>query len=336
MTIAAPGSAFVSPVAEADVALLTQVGAVTNGLPTGSDGVDSLVTRSYELLAHTNYRRELLFDDAATVRLSKVSHNGAVVQINVMDDISDDPTTAVLLEQYDVLPTPLVSWKLDVIQKEYGRVVTTTNLIRGQSMVPISPLAAERIGRNAGATMDRLALNTLLAAGGITKAGAAGGAPTSVTVTGSPSNTLRAAAQSFADNNAEPFANGNYRAYVTPAGLTALRKEADAAGFRYWGVHNGDPSIRDGFGRRWVTSYEGFDIFAATTTGMATPGGVFLAGDALLKVHPMAAGYGPAPEIVVAPVVDRLRRFASVGWKWLGAYARFRAESVLTGDLAAV
>lgn len=336
MSIAAPGSLLVSPVEEANIGLLTQVGAVTNGLPTGSDGVDSLITRAYELLAHQNYRRQLLFDDVATVRLSRVSHNGAVYQLNVVDDISDDPTTAALVEQYDVLPTPLVSWKLDVILKEYGRVVTTTNLLRGSSMVPIDPIAAERIGRNAGATMDRLALNTLIAAGGITKAGAAGGAPTSVTVTGSPSDTLRAASQSFADNNVEPFANGNYRAFVTPAGLTALRKEADAAGFRYWGVHNGDPSIASGFGPRWVTSYEGFDIFKATTPGMATPGGVFVGADALAKVAPMAAGFGTSPEIVIAPVVDRLRRFASVGWKWLGAYSRFRSEAVLTGDLSAV
>ena len=172
MSIAAPGSLLVSPVEEAEIAKLTQVGAVSGGLPTGSDGVDSLVTRAYELFAHQNYRRQLLFDEVATVRLSKVSHNGAVYQLNVVDDISDDPTTAVLIEQYDVLPTPLVSWKLDVILKEYGRVVTTTNLLRGSSFVPVDPLAAERIGRNAGATMDRLALNTLVAAGGITKAGA--------------------------------------------------------------------------------------------------------------------------------------------------------------------
>lgn len=335
MSIAAPGSLLVSPVEEAEIAKLTQVGAVTNGLPTGSDGVDSLVTRAYELLAHQNYRRELLFDDAATVRLSKLSHNGAVYQLNVVDDISDDPSTALLVEQYDVLPTPLVSWKLDVILKEYGRVVTTTNLLRGTTFVPVDPIAAERIGRNAGATMDRLALATILGSGGITKAGSGGSAPTDVTVTGKPSDTLRAAMQSFQDNNVMPFANGNYRAYVNPSGLTALRKEADAAGFRYWGVHTDDPSIASGFGRRWVTSYEGFDIFAATTPGIATPGGVFLGADALAKVAPMAAGYGTSPEIVIAPVVDRLRRFASVGWKWLGAYSRFRAESALTGDLSA-
>ena len=334
MSIASPGSLLVSPVDEANVGLLTQVGAVSGGLPTGSDGVDSLVTRAYELLAHNNYRRELLFDEAATVRLSRVSHNGAVYQLNVVDDISDDPTTALLVEQYDVLPTPLVSWKLDIILKEYGRTVSTTNLLRGTSFVPVDPIAAEKIGRNAGATMDRLALNTLLAAGGITKAGAAGSTPTNVTVSGKPSSTLRAAAQAFADNNVMPFANGNYRAYVNPAGITALRGESDAAGWRYNAVQNMPDEVRQGLGRRYVTSYEGFDIFSATTPGISTPGGVFLGADALAKVAPMAAGFGTSPEIVIAPVVDRLRRFASVGWKWLGAYSRFRSEAVLIGDLA--
>jgi N4-gp56 family major capsid protein len=334
MSIAAPGSLLVSPVEEAEIAKLTQVGAVSNGLPTGSDGVDSLITRAYELLAHQNYRRELLFDEAATVRLARVSHNGAVYQLNVVDDISDDPSTALLVEQYDVLPTPLVSWKLDVILKEYGRVVTTTNLLRGTSFVPVDPIAAERIGRNAGATMDRLALSVLLGSGGITKAGAAGSAPTDVTVTGKPSDTLRAAAQSFADNNVMPFASGYYRAYINPAGITALRSESDAAGWRYNAVRNASDEVRSGMNRRYVTTYEGFEIYSTTTPGIATPGGVFLGADALAKVAPQAAGFGTSPEIVIAPVVDRLRRFASVGWKWLGAYSRFRSEAVLTGDLA--
>lgn len=333
MAIAAPGSLLVSPVEESQIAKLTQFGTRgADGLPTGSDGVDSLITRAYELLAHQNYRRQLLFDEIATVRLSRLSHNGAVFQLNVVDDISDDPSTAELVEQYDVLPTPLVSWKLDVTMKEYGRVVTTTNLLRGSTFVPIDPIAAERIGRNAGATMDRLAFNTLVAAGGITKTGTAGSAPTDVTVSGKPSDTLRAAYQAFAENDVPTFANGNYRAIVTPSGITALRAESDAAGWRFNAVHNESDAVRS---PRYVTTYEGFDIYSGNTPGLSTPGGVFVGADALAKVAPMAPGFGTSPEIVIAPVVDRLRRFASVGWKWLGAYARFKAEAVLTGDLSA-
>jgi hypothetical protein len=61
---------------------------------------------------------------------------------------------------------------------------------------------------------------------------------------------------------------------------------------------------------------------------------VFLGQDGLAVGQSSAPGFG-APQVVVAPVVDRLRRFASVGWFWLGDFARFRAEAILTGDLAA-
>lgn len=341
-TVAAPGSIFYSPVDDSSTARLTHVGATSGGLPTGTDYVDSLVTLAYNLEADKNFRRALLFDRFSTVRPTKLSHNGAVIQLNIIDDIDDDPATALIPEDYDVLPTPLVSYKTQAILKEYGRAVTTTALLRGTSMVPIDPVAAERIGRNMGATMDRLSLATLLAAGGVTKAGAAGSAPTAVTVAGSPSGTVRAAFQSFVSNDVKGFNDGGFAAVMSPANATALKAEADAAGFRFWQVNQqpagGTGNIAAGMADRpmsYFGSYEGFDMYVSNTPGLSAVGCVFVGGDALAKVFSSAPGFGSGPQVVISPVVDRLRRFVSVGWYWLGAYARYRAEAVLTGDLSA-
>jgi hypothetical protein len=54
----------------------------------------------------------------------------------------------------------------------------------------------------------------------------------------------------------------------------------------------------------------------------------------MVKAYSMAPGFGSDPSVVVAPVVDRLQRFASIGWYFLGGFARFRSEAVLSGDLA--
>ncbi len=51
--------------------------------------------------------------------------------------------------------------------------------------------------------------------------------------------------------------------------------------------------------------------------------------EALAKAYSTAPGFGADPKTVVAPVVDKLKRFASVGWYHLVGYSIFRAESLL-------
>ena len=334
----AQASDHVSPVSDAQnpATKLTHVGARdAAGLPTGTTGVESLVTRAYNLAAASQYRRNLLWDMFATNQSSRLSHNGAVVQFNFVNDLDDDPTTAELAEDYDVLPTPLKSWKTELTMKEYGKVVTTTALLRGTSFIPVDPIAAERVGRNAAATIDRLAFAPLILAGGVNNDGSAGAIPVDVTVANKPSDTLRAASQKFKEKDVEPFGGGVFKAVMSPAAENALRKEADAAGWRYWQINQeesgGTGSIANGF----VGRYEGFDIYVANTPGLAAKGAVFLGQDGLAKAYSTAPGFSQNPQVIIAPVVDRLKRFASVGWYHLVGYGRFRAEAVLTGDPAA-
>lgn len=335
MAIPTNGSDHFSPVQYADDPSdkLVHVGARTNGLPT-SGFSEPLVTRAYSLLALQQYRRDLLWDGYATVQPTQLTHRGAVAQWTFVNDLDDDPANALLPEDYDVLQTPLESWTTDITMYEYGRAVTTTALLRGTSMIPVDPIAAERVGRNMRAVVDRLAFAPLLQSGGVTNTGSSGGAPTDVTVEGSPSDTLRAASQLFKEKEV-PTIGGTYKAIMTPECETALRKEAEAAGWRYWQIHQEDTGGSGNIRTGSVGMYEGFEIITANTPGLSTVGCVFLGKDALGKMYSTAPGFGPNPSVVVSPVVDKLRRFASVGWYHLVGYARFRAEAVLTGDLAA-
>ena len=313
---------------------LTRVGLRgADGLPTGNDQIDSLITRAYDLAASAPFRRQIIFADLVSKRPTRQSHNGAVVSLSMVTDLDDDPATALLVEDYDVVPTPLVAFRSDLILKEYGRVVTTTALARGTSMIPLDPIAAERVGRNMGATLERLAFNSALVASGINNNGTPGAVPAVVTVTGSPSDTLRAASQYFRERSVDPFEDGLYRAVLAPAAETALRKEADAAGWRYWQI-NQDPgggtgSIEYGY----VGTYEGFKIYVSPLIPNAT-GGIFIAKDGLAMAHSTAPGFGPMPGVVVSPVVDRLKRFASVGWYFLGGFGRWKAEAIVVGNPA--
>lgn len=334
----AQASDHVSPVSDAQnpATKLTHVGARdAAGLPTGTTGVESLVTRAYNLAAAAQYRRNLLWDAFATVEPTRLSHNGAVVQFNFVNDLDDDPANAELAEDYDVLPTQLKSWKTELTMKEYGKVVTTTALLRGTSMIPVDPIAAERVGRNAASVIDRLAFAPLLLAGGVNNDGTAGAAPVDVTVANKPSDTLRAASQKFKEKDVPPFADGLYKAVMSPAAEVALRKEADAAGWRYWQINQEENGGTGSIAMGYVGEYEGFRIHVSNTPGLAAKGAVFLGQDGLAKAYSNAPGFGSSPQVIISPVVDRLRRFASVGWYHLVGYGRFRAEAVLTGNPAA-
>ena len=340
MALTPPAVNNVSPLTEADTTAatgnfgLTMVGPRdAAGLPTGGGGIDTLVGTAYDLLAHTPMRDRLIFDKYVTVRPTRQSHNGAVVQMSLMSDLDDAASTALLVENYDVMPTQLKSFGVNLTMFEYGRVVTTTAMSRGLSSIPVDPVAAERIGRNSGSTLDRLALAGIYANGGIKNDGTAGGAVTAIApVALKPSDTLRKVAEYFQTNNVEPFSNGLYAAVISPSSFTKLRAESDAAGWRYWqansGVNSGE--IR----RRTILEYEGFSI--ETSNRLTAAKDIFMGAEGLAKVYPNVPGFSSMPQTVVAPVSDRLRRFASVGWYWLGGYGRFRAEALVTSDLSAI
>lgn len=314
---------------------LLMVGPRSSGLPTGTNQLDSLITTMYDLNAYAFLRRNLLFDKWATTKPTNESHRGAVVQFNFVDDLDDTVATATLEEAYDVLPTPLHSYKTTLSLVEYGRVVTDTALFRATNMIGFDPVKGERVNRNSRATMDRLAYSVITTAGGITNAGAANGSvPTDVTVAGQPSRSLRAVYQSFLDNNVEPFDDGWFYGAITPAALTALKNEADAAGFRYYDINqdpNGGGNQIARLGGRQGIYYEGFRLEVSTGVGSGV-GGVFGGKEGLAKGF--TSEYGDMPRVVIGPVVDRLQRFRSLGWYWIGGYARFRAEAIVTANPA--
>lgn len=331
----APGSDNVSPVTASQdpAAHLTHAGLQAGtGLPTVGDSFASAyVTKAYELLARQPLRDALIFDQFATVRLSGQTHRGAVVQVSLVPDLSDDPAEALLQEDYDVLPTPLKSRVGETRLKEYGKVITSTEMVHATSMIPVDPVAAERLGRNAGATLDRLAFAALTGPAVLSAAPTAASSLTKPeevpNVAGKPTETLLAVSEAFQGSNVAPFAGGYYGAIISPAMATAIRKEAAAVGWRYWQAENGmAPNGEIGTGG--ISTYEGFRFFVSNRV---TDDAIFFGQDALLKTFPSAPGFGAYPQVVVSPVVDRLRRFASIGWKWIGGYERFVHEAVLVG-----
>ena len=313
--------------------VVTAAGPASNNAPAPQIdlGVGSqFVQTAYNLTVYPSLRPQLILDQFATVRGTKQTHRGSSVRFSFVDDLAE--ATTPLLENIDVDSAAMDSRGLVVSMAEYGNAVTTTALLRGTSMVPIDPLVGERVGYNAGVSIDTLAATALQAAS-VTYDDSTTGTVATVSDSGGLSSAgIRSAVLALQEANARPI-NGSYWTLIaSPAQIMALRGEALSTSTTQSGWR--DVTMREQgmagnnifYGQ--VGTYEGVNIIANNHLPTATKA-IMMGAEAFAKVYSTAPGFGPTPNTVVSPVVDKLRRFASVGWHHLVGYSIFRSDSLV-------
>lgn len=286
------------------------------------------VTKAYDLAVYPALRPELIFDQFATVRATNTTHRGGSVRFSFVDDIAEQTTP--LLENIDVDSVTLDSKALTVTMREYGTAVTNTALIRGTSMIAMDPLIAERVGYNAGLSVDTLARVALDATsityddGSTASIGSVGDGSSDLT-----GAFLREGVARLRAANVRPLRGGNYVAVISPYQAQQLMSETTDTGFRWMvGYAGGAGTAGNSVFMGEVGTYEGVRL--VVNNHLTNQGQGYLMGaEALAKAFSTAPGFGPNPKTVVSPVVDKLRRFASVGWYHLVGYSVFRSEALL-------
>lgn len=286
------------------------------------------VTKAYDLAVYPALRPELIFDQFATVRASNVTHRGGSVRFSFVDDL--DESTTPLLENIDVDSVALNSRALTLSMREYGTAVTNTSLIRGTSMISLDPVIAERVGYNAGRSVDTLARVALDATtviyddGSTASVGSVGNATGYLT-----GYDLREGVAILKSRNVRPLRGGMYVAVISPYQAQQLMSDTTDTGWRWMvGYAGGQGTAGNSVFMGEVGTYEGVRIVVnnhLTSLGK----GYLMGAEALAKAYSTAPGFGPNPRTVVSPVVDKLRRFASVGWYHLVGYSVFRADALL-------
>ena len=286
------------------------------------------VTKAYDLAVYPSLRPELIFDQFATVRATNTTHRGGSVRFSFVDDISEQTTP--LLENLDVDSVTLTSKALTVSMREYGTAVTNTALIRGTSMISLDPLIAERVGYNAGLSIDTLC-RTALDQTSVTYDDGTTATIGSIGATSSPLSgaILRQGVARLRAANVRPLRGGNYVAVISPYQAQQLMSETTDTGFRWMvGYAGGSGTEGNSVFLGEVGTYEGVRL--VVNNHLTNQGQGYLMGaEALAKAFSTAPGFGANPKTVVSPVVDKLRRFASVGWYHLVGYSIFRAEALL-------
>lgn len=309
--------------------IVTAAGPLANNAPAPIVDItlgSQFVTKAYDLAIYPALRPELIFDQFATVRATRLTHRGASVRFSFINDIPQQVTP--LLENIDVDSVSLTSKALSVGMDEFGSAVTTTALLRGTTMIPIDPLVAERVGYSAGLSVDALA-RTALDVATITYDDAS---TDTITEIGSSSDYLNShllqeAVATLQASNVRPFRGGQYVCVISPYQAQHLKSDTTDTGWRYTVARN-EGAAGNSIFMGEIGTYEGVRIIVnnhLTSNGMA----YVMGAEALSKVYSDAPGFGPNPRVVVSPVVDKLKRFASIGWYHLVGYSVFRADALI-------
>lgn len=274
---------------------------------------DQFITTAYNLVAYGPLRSKLLFDQFATVKPTSQTHKGTTVQFDFVDDLAE--ATTPLVEDLDVDSVALSVSDVSVTMQEYGNSVGRTALLGLGSRIALDPILAERVGRNAGASIDTIARNALTASTNEIGAGTQNLSATEFQV----------AKETMLNANVEPFMGDLYAAVISPTQQRQLMASTSTGQWR--NIVTEMPAEGNSIYRGTVGVYEGFMIIVSNRLA-AAGNGFFLGNECLAKGYANAEGYGEQPVVVIAPVVDKLQRFRHVGWKHFVGYKIFRSAAV--------
>lgn len=291
-------------------------------------------TTAYEALAYFALRPQLYFDAVADVKPTHQTHRGAAVTFFIYNDLAAQTTA--LSETVDPDAIAASDTTVTVTLLEQGAVIKTTQKIRASSLLDIDADMANLIGYNAGLSIDTLA-RTQIQAG--TNVRYAGGTPTSrSTVT--PTDTLKAndvrrARVDLLDAFVAPTNGSMFWAFIHPDVSYDFRGQTGTATWRDPHVYSDPSNIWSGE----IGAFEGFRFVetpraplfvdaGSSTTNTDVYGTLFGGKQALALGYAQAEDLGRYPTIVRGPMIDALQRIRPIGWKWFGAYQRFREASL--------
>jgi hypothetical protein len=303
-----------------------------------NDMVLLFAQQAFDLAVKKPLRDKMIWDQFASVSVSEGGAvNGKSVRKFFGDDIDPTGADVPLLENVDVDSVAFAGRGVDCTLREYGRAVSRTRLAQVISKINIDPMIVDRVAYDASRAQDLLAktaFTTGVTSGisyvlpdGTTQASVPASLTVGTAATDFLSTTsLQVAIATLEAKNVLPYRNGNYILLVGPVGAQHLKNERDTGGFRYVTARN-EGAAGNSIYRGTIGMVEGAEIVVSNTV---PAGHAYLIGqDAFMKAHANQEGYGAMPATVVAPQIDKLKRFLSWGWLHYVGYSLFDTRAIV-------
>lgn len=296
---------------------------------TDTTTLSALLQTAFKLQAYKPLRTKVVYQQFVSPGLEKwVSGSdpqpGSTVTFTFINDLTETPAT--IAESTDVTPTALTSSVVSVVVQEYGFAVTVTQRLNSVGLFEVNPVAVERLGRQMATWQDNICKTQVQAGTNVffgTGVAARGNITTAMTIS---SALIRRIVANLRNAGAEGVRGDNYAALIHPHITVDLRTEPSTTNGGWRPVHEYQDKMNIYNGE--VGTYEGAVFVESPRAPLfpdtGSPGTVDVYATLFLGQEAMAYGVGYAPEPVVGPIVDILRRFAPFGWKAMIGYGVFR------------
>jgi N4-gp56 family major capsid protein len=302
--------------------------ALPGGDITGTGDISNLVQTAYDQYVRMALRSIPVMRGLADVKPVQQAMPGSSVVFSIYSDLNTKTTT--LAEESDVSSIALGNPnQITVTLNEYGSAVTTTKKLNLTSFNDVDSALADIIAYNAADSIDSVVATTLTGGSNAIYAGTSGATSTN-TITATDVMTvaaIREAVTQLRTNKAVPRINDLYAAYLHPRQAADLRAESGTGGFQALTQY----VDRTPFVAGAVGVIEGAFVvetprvpFAANTQSPAV--NVYKA--VIAGREALAEAQAQDISTVIGPEIDALRRFRTIGWYYMGGFARLREAAL--------
>lgn len=302
--------------------------AIPAGNLTGTSDISALVKTAYDQYVRMALRSIPVMRAIADVKPVQQAMPGSSVVFSIYSDLAQ--ATSTLTETSDVSSIALGNPnQVTVTLNEYGSAVTTTKKLNLTSFNDVDSALADIIAYNSADSIDSVVASVLTGGSNVIYAGTSGATSTNtVTATDVMSvAAIREAVTELRTNKAVPRINDLYAAYLHPRQAADLRAESGTGGFQALTQY----VDRTPFVAGAVGVIEGAFVietprvpYAANTQSPAV--NVYKA--IIAGREALAEAQGQDISTVIGPEIDALRRFRTIGWYYMGGFARLREAAL--------
>jgi N4-gp56 family major capsid protein len=298
--------------------------AIPGGSLTGTSDISALVQTAYDQYVRMALRSIPVMRGLADVKPVQQAMPGASVVFSIYSDLAT--ATSTLTETSDVSSIALGNPnQVTVTLNEYGSAVTTTKKLNLTSFNDVDSALADIIAYNSADSLDSVVASVLTTGDNVIYGGTA--TTTDTIAAGSTMSVaaIRNAVTELRTNKAVPRINDLYAAYLHPRQAADLRAESGTGGFQA------------------LTQYVDRTPFVAGAVGVLegafvveTPRVPYAMNEDDINVYKAviagreALAEAQAQDIstVIGPEIDALRRFRTIGWYYMGGFARLREAAL--------
>lgn len=303
---------------------------------------DNAVKPAYDLMFNWQLRAMRQFDQLADFAPKQVPHRGSSIVCNINEYYAAADVLAAqtpLVDEVDVTSTKLPPTStVTFTPQEYGAASKTTLKLSNRGLTPVDPVVAEAIAKWCVDSLDGVAQTAVrLGTNVLRPPGRAATNTVAQNATDYGKATLIRQAVTTLSKNQSLRRDGQfYVAVVHPHVLHDLREEPGSGSWRVpkeYGVDQSD--IYNGeFG-----AFEGCRFISTPTVWRPTDAdgatGANVYRSYIMGKEALGKATVVAPNVVLGPQTDMLRRVRSIGWYADLAYAVYRNASLIRLETSA-